>query len=397
MRVSSTHKGRACLVPFLSRNRNMGDHGATASADFFNTFLKNVASLKDHDVREHGTPLFRHPAQLEGETYDDELRAVINAAEVVMPPRATPNAATFRSGHHYVVPYLSEEFEMLASMFKLHSFPRTHYKHVTWLQFKRAHIMLVNRRLSPFVPKAHRVAPAPALATVRSSATNENCHETCRAYGKGIAESWHCDEDQFDFINSCDVLAEHFDGCPYGCTQEWGEDIPNMQSWDIGLKPQCLVTEMRPRCRAKHPLTTRICPCVSDSAPPAEGGGGSSGVQRNPRLEVIAADLVDDSCGSVCAKQRRGPVDTLRCDDTQFQFITSCKALKKHFPCKTCARSHGNDMPNFVTKDDDPNNGKCLLPTGPATCFGSHIASRRLCPCVPIEGAAGDARRLGRQ
>ena len=173
------------------------------------------------------------------------------------------------------MPFLSEDFARVADAMGIHPSPRTHYKFTTWLKFNGADVLLVDKRRSEFAPEASRVAARDGLAVVRASQAGMNCINTCRVFGVkkkakkggggggGGGETWTCDASQFDFINDCQVLAEHFDGCPYGCTQEWGPDIPNAETWDVGRPPQCLVTEERPECEAQHPLTQRICPCVN--------------------------------------------------------------------------------------------------------------------------------------
>jgi alpha-1,3-mannosyl-glycoprotein beta-1,2-N-acetylglucosaminyltransferase len=383
MRVSTTHKGRSCLVPFLSRNRNMGESGATANAEFFEAYLKNVASLKDSTVKAQGVPVIRHPARLIEATYDAELHKAIAGAEVVEGARAALSADTFRPGKRYVVPYVSEDFETIAQLLRVHPTPRTNYKGVTWIQLGPAHVFLLDRRRSPFAPEELRLERHASLKAIRSSQTNENCIETCRVYGMGFGETWTCGDDQFDYINDCEELAKNFGGCPYGCTQGWGEDIPNMESWDVGTNtPQCLVTEMRPRCAASHPLTTRLCPCINTAR-------AAQKAKRLHGLVAVAAARADDSCVAVCMQHKQDPnfkTARYQCDESQFDYISSCKELQAHFPCTACIVNTGADLPNYVSREGDPNHGKCLLAASQPTCTGSHVSSRRLCPCVPLGG-----------
>jgi hypothetical protein len=63
-------------------------------------------------------------------------------------------------------------------------------------------------------------------------------------------------------VNRCGALRDAF-GCAGGCALAVGADVPcaNVDEASAAFG-QCLVTEARSRCDARHRATRRLCPCV---------------------------------------------------------------------------------------------------------------------------------------
>lgn len=79
--------------------------------------------------------------------------------------------------------------------------------------------------------------------------------------------SLQCSPEDFWFINSCEVLGQHF-VCEAGCTVEMGLDVPNFVSDPLhSMHGSCLVSQQQPRCMAHHNSTSRLCPCVQTHSP----------------------------------------------------------------------------------------------------------------------------------
>jgi hypothetical protein len=67
-------------------------------------------------------------------------------------------------------------------------------------------------------------------------------------------------------VNQCAALRAAF-GCEAGCALVTGADVPcyNVDDGSAAFR-QCLVTETRSRCDARHRATERLCPCVPANA-----------------------------------------------------------------------------------------------------------------------------------
>ena len=75
-------------------------------------------------------------------------------------------------------------------------------------------------------------------------------------------QDMECRTQDFWFINSCEVLREHFP-CTHGCAIELGADLPNyVMGADLQTFQTCLVFQKQPICKASHASTARLCPCV---------------------------------------------------------------------------------------------------------------------------------------
>jgi hypothetical protein len=81
-------------------------------------------------------------------------------------------------------------------------------------------------------------------------------------------------------VNQCAALRAAF-GCEAGCALVIGADVPcyNVDAGSASFK-QCLVTETRSRCDARHRATERLCPCVPPPPANATRAGDAAALPR---------------------------------------------------------------------------------------------------------------------
>lgn len=100
-----------------------------------------------------------------------------------------------------------------------------------------------------------------------------------------------------------------------------------------------------------------------------------------PRHADLRAEKANpgESCTNACL--RLG----LECDNMQLEFLNSCEALKLHFPCeKGCGHQVGLEIPCYVHDKYRDTSLQCLVTDNAASkCGAKHIATTRLCACVP--------------
>lgn len=378
MRATTTSRNRECISPWLSRNYNMGSGGATANEEFYAQFLEPIASHRG-DAVAYGDVRYL----LNGDYYKDMEARIqsVPPSNTYAAPAVSSLLSIVRPGSSYLIHYLHEEFELLAQMVGIHPSPRSFYRRVLWLKVQSADVFIVDRRLSPFAPPTVKRHAAIGLVPVKAPRAGMNCLETCMQHiGVGSTatsrQQFHCAADQFDFINDCTVLSSVMGGCPNGCTQGWGEDIPNTEVNGVGHPPLCLATEVSPTCEASFPLTQRLCPCV---------GRSESTNAASVRIVEVASTVQGTNCDRVCASYVGTPPEVhWRCSAQSIASLNSCDALRKHFPCKTCSVMDGAELPSYVGNSASGNFGKCFYSLTDTECAGSHPDTRRLCPCTPL-------------
>lgn len=99
-------------------------------------------------------------------------------------------------------------------------------------------------------------------ASIRPALLPGSMHDQLRKFLLCRVGNMECSEGDFWFVNSCEVLRQHFP-CERGCTVELGQDIPNyVLDRSLATHQTCLIAQKQPACRASHPATARLCPCV---------------------------------------------------------------------------------------------------------------------------------------
>ena len=117
-------------------------------------------------------------------------------------------------------------------------------------------LVVADERNCPFLPSQMRLKPSSRLTRVKSM-QGQDCNAACRDNGLS------CSEQDFWFLNSCEVLAQHFP-CEAGCALVIGDDIPNyVVEESMNTFRKCLVTERQSTCAASHKATIRLCACTN--------------------------------------------------------------------------------------------------------------------------------------
>ena len=257
MRLSTTHRGRQCVSPELSRNFNIGEKGATVQSATYNQFLKRIAYNTEPNVD------LGDLSYLLRDQYELFVRDVVaHAQHLKSPPHGAWTVAKFEQAvaelspsQPVLITYFREEWKPLATTFTLFPNPRGHFQHTTIIRFHGRFIILCNARQSPHLPDTLRVDAPANMRTIKAE-RDQSCDDACGNAGGT------CDVKSFEFINSCEVLAKHF-ACERGCKLEVGPDVPNYvpdsKDWNY---QRCLISNEESPCKAHHRSTQRICACV---------------------------------------------------------------------------------------------------------------------------------------
>ena len=301
VRLDTITKGRDCLVPEVSRNKNIGEQGTNMGNSFFSRHLEPIA-WQQQPVRSfnRGSSGLEH---LRGERYDDVLRRQMEQADVL--GDIGDNAVRQRvvelrdgggaQGGRSVVVFKKETWRALCNIFSLLDTERSRHTGVItvriapetravseaqlsdfpsfdagaagrdashWLHMIDVRRTNFSRLLPSWLPASsphHRLVwqPPSSLQFV-TSAEGESCEAAC------AAASLRCDGEYFSLANECSALTKAF-GCPRGCQGGVsGLDVPNFVSH--AGKPEmtgyCLTSEELPECGAKHWSARRLCPCT---------------------------------------------------------------------------------------------------------------------------------------
>jgi alpha-1,3-mannosyl-glycoprotein beta-1,2-N-acetylglucosaminyltransferase len=162
MRVDAQARGRECIVPEVSRNRNIGEQGATVSKEDFDRKLGAIRySTAAHT--DFGDLSFLHP-----DAYRAHLRQLLAAAEPLSASMGLGAAGV--TGKVYRVGYLREDWAALAKRVGAYvsSSPRLHSDHVTLLRRDGNTYLFYDKRLrfSPtLTPHPSPLTPHPLLPT----------------------------------------------------------------------------------------------------------------------------------------------------------------------------------------------------------------------------------------
>ena len=301
VRLDTSTKGRDCLVPEISRNKNIGEQGTNMGNSFFSRHLEPIAwEQKGVQSFNRGSDGLEH---LRGERYDDVLRRQMEQADVlgdidvaevkekVRQLRDRKDGSVGRS----IVTFRKETWRALCDIFSLLDTERARHTGVItvrispetravselqlsdfpsfdvavaghdmshWLYMIDVRRMNFSRLLPSWLPASsphHRLVwQPPASLQLLTSGEGETCDTAC------AARSMRCDREYFSLANECSALTRAF-GCPRGCQGGVsGLDVPNYVS-NTG-KPEmtgyCLTSEEVPECGAKHWSARRLCPCT---------------------------------------------------------------------------------------------------------------------------------------
>eukprot|EP00741_Cyanophora_paradoxa_P001725 tig00000498_g1672.t2 len=253
MRLSTTNKGRDCVVPEISRNYNIGNQGENMQQHEYEKYLQDIEWNQEAEV-DLGDLSYLH-----ARAYEKHVAGLVQQAEAIRHPHEVEKAAGREDKTVFVIPYLREQYRPLSEVFKIWPVPRAYFRNTAIITYKSKTFLLADARRSPFLHDSLKVHRNAAMLPTKSE-RGQSCDTACS--GKHMK----CQKDHFDFLNDCAELQKHF-GCEGGCGMEIGSDIPCMVS-DPADKNyrRCVVTESVSECGASHPITSRLCPCVPDTA-----------------------------------------------------------------------------------------------------------------------------------
>mmetsp|Transcript_32694 Transcript_32694/g.53013 ORF Transcript_32694/g.53013 Transcript_32694/m.53013 type:complete len:515 (+) Transcript_32694:79-1623(+) len=250
MRISTTNKGRDCVVPEISRNFNIGDEGEHMKKDEYTKFLANIAynEVPGVDLGDLSYLILQN--------YETLLHKLVEQSQITLSLDDLKNAiGSAAKGRPLFLGYKREHFQSIADHFGIWPFTRASHKHTTLIKSGGHQIILADLRQSPYVPDNLEILAPPNLQTI-SGSQGQSCSLVCDE------KQLQCSAGDFDRINDCALLVQKFP-CEAGCSLEWGPDIPNYLSQVGDLHyGRCLVTEWVPTCEASHPFTRRLCPCI---------------------------------------------------------------------------------------------------------------------------------------
>ena len=262
MRLNVTSRGRECVVPEVNRNYNIGEQGTNMRIDIYSQYIKRM-SFNQVEIKDFGDLSY-----LTQSSYHSWLQTLISDA--IVWPWLERGKVTISAFHEWAIIelrsngnrrpalalYRAENFELLAKALDLWPYPRGHSKHAYVMEVQEFTLVVADERNCPFLPSQMRLKPSSHLTHVKSK-QGQDCNAACRDNGLS------CSEQDFWFLNSCEVLAQHFP-CEAGCALVIGDDIPNyVVEESMNTFRKCLVTERQSTCAASHKATIRLCACTN--------------------------------------------------------------------------------------------------------------------------------------
>jgi len=311
LRLDSVHRGRDCLIPEISRNKNIGQHGTNMGSNFFGKYLAPIAWYEDANSSDMPYGMRTHDGRgevslelLRSEHYEKEMHRIVAEATVfgdasssdvlgrLRSLASTPARLELPPPESFLVTYEKRHYPALAGVFGLLPVPRGVHKGLSSIRLGPHLVYFADVKLCPYLPPPLRFPRNPTITPVPSR-EGESCTAACARYdgdsvplsnstdstsslsASSISSSshlWRCDESHFDYLNSCLLLQSIFpcSNCIGGVS---GLDVPNYVSSrkKAEMYGMCLTTEDSSRCEAKHWSAQRACPCVTVVD---NGGGG---------------------------------------------------------------------------------------------------------------------------
>lgn len=244
MRVDAQLQGRDCIVPELSRNHNIGTVGTNSNPEVHARLLGNVSYASAATA----VKTFGDVTYLDRRRYFMDLKGKMQSA---IPYSLDMGFGEPSADFTYQFGYLREDFMKLSAHFGLYpsDWPRVQFDHCTVFRRNGNAFLLYDRRQSTLAPPDTKVDPPDDLQNVAGKA-GQDCNAACQAKGQ------KCDEASFDFINSCEYLAQSFE-CK-GCGFKASEALPGFYA----ASGECIITDMFPKCASAGKEISRLCPCV---------------------------------------------------------------------------------------------------------------------------------------
>lgn len=269
-RLSTTSRGRECVVPRINRSRHANKKG---------TNVQNNAPFERFVFEEVGVPSFGDLSYLLRDNFERDSGLAHRAATRVTLPAglAAGGKAAYQgaasawmgalpAGETSLLLYTREEYQAIAKPLGIWAeSPRgTHNGTIALWPPNGGTLLLADRRRCPHLEAAERWVPPPGSREVAAPA-GQSCADACAAQGGT------CKDRELEWANSCEALLRHFP-CEAGCGHQVGPELPAYGSHHtLDTYQQCLITDIAfSKCTAKFAKTSRLCRCLF-------GGGGGGG------------------------------------------------------------------------------------------------------------------------
>lgn len=250
MRSPYHHKERDCIVPEISRNRNIGEEGANMNQKMFNEKLKKINFYEGKETD------FGDLNYLKYENYEENLYEKVKNAKIINGDPKTLFSLKNENAENLLFIYSTKNVQAVLSMLGIpFGEMRTHHNFLVILRFGSGFLYLAHHKLTQYLPEDLRVKKT--LNTLpHPSQLGMTCDRACSVIQK------KCSEEDFDFINNCETLKKFFP-CT-DCLIQYGSDLPNyVDDKTNEYNGKCLVTfSFVSYCISQHQSVKRLCPCV---------------------------------------------------------------------------------------------------------------------------------------
>lgn len=189
------HMGsRSCVVPEVSRNKNIGEKGVHFSVNEHRIKVGSVAFNTKKDVQFGDLGYLKR--------YKEYMKNIVRSGKIL--PLDYVDKLPDEKGKIFVIPFTRENLPKLFKKFQIPFLElRCHYQDTLILKYEGNTIVLANVRKSPFLPSKIRQYQNPELQII-AGPVGMNCDRACKQH------NLHCDETQFDYLNNCEMLKESF-------------------------------------------------------------------------------------------------------------------------------------------------------------------------------------------
>lgn len=216
--MRANHRGRDCICPEVSRNYNIGKHGANLREDvyekYFSTLMYNTrTNISFGDLSYLLQPNYEHI--LEDMVTDAELLEDLASAPT---PKNKQSPVAYR-GRTFLVPFQLHHWDRVASQLQIWQQQRTHYQGTHIFRYQGIVYIIANVRISPVVPVYLKITSNPTLTPTIATA-GVSCTKACEAVGL------KCLHSEFEFLNDCLMLEKYFP-CERGCHMSFFDYQPS--------------------------------------------------------------------------------------------------------------------------------------------------------------------------
>lgn len=261
IRQDAVMRGRECLAPEVSRNRNIGVLGATVTASSARFLTDSAVSSGTTDFGHMDLSyLYQHRYGVAMQRLMDSATRVTDPQDITVLLRS--GAPPISTKGPFLVTFLLEDFKGLSTRLKIMDHPRATHHGVMVVRKAGSLILLADRRTCPYLRPEESEPRATGVSLVIGEEA-QSCTSAC------IEAGATCHAPEMQFLSSCLELQQHFP-CERGCLGGvLGEDMPNYVS--STSKPEakgyCQTSTVYPTCDGSHWSTQRLCPCIK---PPSQ-------------------------------------------------------------------------------------------------------------------------------